>query len=208
MRESLIEREVLWAMAPHIIWPLRFVLPHHNGLRPAWLLRLGLFLYDHLGGRKLLPPTKTLDLRSDPAGKPLKPEFTRGFEYSDCWVDDARLVVLNAQDAADARRDIRVRTEVTRRERERGIAGSIDDRATGSAGAGDSAARISSTPPGPGSPRCCRTGSAATPSAQRPAGQGQPHRRAAACSTTTAPISSRTPTGASSSPSPTSTTSR
>ena len=79
-------------MAPHIIWPMRFVLPHTSGLRPAWLLRLGLFLYDHLGGRKLLPPTRTLDLRTDPAGKPLKPAFTRGFEYSDCWVDDARLV--------------------------------------------------------------------------------------------------------------------
>ena len=71
VREALIEREVLWGIAPHIIRPLRFVLPHHAGLRPAWLLRFGLFLYDHLGGRKLLPPTRTLDLRIDVAGKPL-----------------------------------------------------------------------------------------------------------------------------------------
>src|SRR6478672_3346074 len=78
VREALIEREVLLRMAPHIIWPLRFVLPYHSGLRPPWLLRLGLFLYDHLGGRKILPGTRTLDLRTDPAGKPLKPgEFTR-----------------------------------------------------------------------------------------------------------------------------------
>ncbi|MGB0084855.1 MAG: glycerol-3-phosphate dehydrogenase, partial [Rhodomicrobiaceae bacterium] len=112
VREALKEREVLWAMAPHIIWPLRFVLPHHKGLRPAFIIRLGLFLYDHLGGRKLLPGTRTLDLRSDPAGAPLKPEFKRGFEYSDCWVEDARLVVLNAMDAAARGAEIRVRTEV------------------------------------------------------------------------------------------------
>jgi glycerol-3-phosphate dehydrogenase len=112
VRESLIERERLWAMAPHIIWPLRFVLPHHGGLRPAWMLRLGLFLYDHLGGRKRLPAARTLDLRNDPAGTPLKPAFVKGFEYSDCWVDDARLVVLNARDAADRGADIRTRTEV------------------------------------------------------------------------------------------------
>ena len=73
VRESLMEREVLWRSAPHIIWPMRFVLPWVEGVRPAWLIRLGLFLYDHLGGRKLLPPTRTLDMRSDPAGKPLKP---------------------------------------------------------------------------------------------------------------------------------------
>jgi glycerol-3-phosphate dehydrogenase len=100
VREALMEREVLWGIAPHIVWPLRFVLPHHKDLRPAWLLRLGLFLYDHLGGRKRLPPTRTLRLRSDPAGEPLKPDFTVGFEYSDCWVEDSRLVVLNARDAA------------------------------------------------------------------------------------------------------------
>jgi glycerol-3-phosphate dehydrogenase len=101
VREALIEREVLWKLAPHIIWPLRFVLPHHKGLRPAWLLRLGLFLYDHLGGRKLLPATATLDLRSHPAGKPLKPGYAKAFEYSDCWVQDSRLVVLNAMDARE-----------------------------------------------------------------------------------------------------------
>ena len=112
VREALREREVLLAAMPHIAWPLRFVLPHHEGLRPAWLLRLGLFVYDHLGGRKLLPPTRTLDLRSDPAGAPLKDTFTRGFEYSDCWVEDSRLVVLNARDAADKGATIRTRTRL------------------------------------------------------------------------------------------------
>lgn len=113
VRESLMERETLWSMAPQIIWPLRFVLPHHRGLRPAWMLRLGLFLYDNLGGRKLLPSTRTLDLRTDPVGAPLQDGFTRGFEYSDCWVDDARLVLLNARDAADRGAVIRTRTRVT-----------------------------------------------------------------------------------------------
>jgi glycerol-3-phosphate dehydrogenase len=101
VREALIEREVLWHLAPHIIWPLRFILPHTTGMRPAWLLRLGLFLYDHLGGRRFLPPTRTLDLRVDQAGQPLKPGFARAFEYSDCWVEDSRLVVLNAMDARE-----------------------------------------------------------------------------------------------------------
>src|SRR5271170_961588 len=110
VREALMEREVLWGIAPHIIWPLRFVLPHHRQLRPAWLLRLGLFIYDHLGGRKRLPPTRTLDLRSDPAGALLKPEFTRGFAYSDCWVEDSRLVLLNARDAAERGATIAPRT--------------------------------------------------------------------------------------------------
>jgi glycerol-3-phosphate dehydrogenase len=121
VRESLMERERLWRIAPHIIWPLRFVLPHRKGLRPRWLIRLGLFLYDHLGGRKLLPATRTLDLRSDPAGAPLKPGFTTAFEYSDGWVDDARLVVLNARDAADRGADIRTRCEVTRLSRDNGL---------------------------------------------------------------------------------------
>lgn len=101
VRESLVERERLWGIAPHIIWPLRFVLPHQPGVRPAWLVRLGLFLYDHIGGRKRLPAARRLNLRRDPAGVPLKPKFDLAFEYSDCWVDDARLVVLNARDAAD-----------------------------------------------------------------------------------------------------------
>ena len=100
VREALIERETLLVAMPHISWPLRFVLPHHDGLRPAWLLRLGLFLYDHLGGRKILPPTRSLDLHEDPAGAPLKPGYEKAFEYSDCWVEDARLVVLLARDAA------------------------------------------------------------------------------------------------------------
>jgi glycerol-3-phosphate dehydrogenase len=120
VRKSLREREVLWAMAPHIVWPLRFVLPCHTGMRPAWLLRFGLFLYDHIGGRKRLPGTRVLDLRQDPAGVPLKPGFVRAFEYSDCWVDDARLVVLNARDAADRGAVIRTRTAVTRAVREGG----------------------------------------------------------------------------------------
>ncbi len=120
VRESLMEREVLWAMAPHIIRPLRFVLPHHKGLRPAWLIRLGLFLYDHLGGRKLLPGCRTLNLKTDPVGRPLKPHFAKAFEYSDCWVDDARLVALNALDAAERGAEVRVRTEVTSARRENG----------------------------------------------------------------------------------------
>ncbi|MGF7159251.1 glycerol-3-phosphate dehydrogenase [Rhodoligotrophos appendicifer] len=112
VREALIEREVLLRAAPHIIWPLRFVLPHHKGLRPAWLIRLGLFLYDHLGGRKLLPPSRSLDLRTDVAGRPLKPDFVKAMEYSDCWVDDARLVALTAMDAKARGADIRTRSEL------------------------------------------------------------------------------------------------
>ena len=110
VREALIERERLWRIAPHIIHELRFILPHSKGLRPAWLIRLGLFLYDHLGGRELLPGTRSLDLRTDPAGRPLKAHFGKAFEYSDCWVDDARLVVLNALDAARSGAVIRPRT--------------------------------------------------------------------------------------------------
>ncbi len=121
VRESLMEREILWANAPHIIWPLRFVLPHHKGLRPAWFLRLGLFIYDHLGGRKLLPATKTIDMQSDVSGTPLKPLFSKGFEYSDCWVDDARLVVLNAMDASSRGAVVRTRTKVVGARRENGI---------------------------------------------------------------------------------------
>ena len=100
MREALIEREVLLRAAPHIIWPMRFVLPHAPSSVRAWLVRLGLFLYDHLGGRERLPGTRSLDLRATPEGAPITRRFRRAFEYSDCWVDDARLVVLNAVDAA------------------------------------------------------------------------------------------------------------
>jgi glycerol-3-phosphate dehydrogenase len=121
VREALIEREVLWRIAPHIIWPLRFVLPHHRDLRPAWMLRLGLFLYDHLGGRRLLPPTRTLRLAGDAAGEPLKPQYTLAFEYSDCWADDARLVILNARDAADRGAVIASRTRCVSGERSGGL---------------------------------------------------------------------------------------
>ncbi|MDO8359571.1 MAG: glycerol-3-phosphate dehydrogenase, partial [Devosia sp.] len=121
VREALMEREVLWASAPHIIWPLRIVLPHHRGLRPAWFLRLGLFIYDHLGGRKLLPPTRTLDMHADPAGKPLQDLYSKAFEFSDCWVNDARMVVLNARDAAERGATIRTRTTVTSARSEGGV---------------------------------------------------------------------------------------
>ncbi len=121
VREALMEREVLWRLAPHIVWPLRFVLPHHAGLRPAWLLRLGLFLYDHIGGRRLLPPTRTLDLRTDPAGEPLKGEDATAFEYSDCWVEDSRLVALNAADAAIRGAAIHTRTKVVSADRSEGL---------------------------------------------------------------------------------------
>ena len=121
VREALMEREVLWGIAPHIIWPLRFVLPHHKGLRPAWMLRLGLFLYDHLGGRKKLPPTRVVRLRRDPAGRPLDPRFVRAYEYSDCWVEDSRLVVLNARDAADRGAVIEPRTRCISGAREGGL---------------------------------------------------------------------------------------
>ena len=112
VREALIEREVLLDAAPHIIWPMRFVLPHSPEQRPAWLVRLGLFLYDHLGGRKKLPATRAIDLASDPVGEPIKDAYSRAFEYSDCWVDDSRLVVLNALDAQARGADIRTRTAV------------------------------------------------------------------------------------------------
>jgi glycerol-3-phosphate dehydrogenase len=112
VRESLVEREILWGIAPHIIHPMRFVLPYRQGLRPRWLLRAGLFLYDHIGGRKRLPATRTIDLRNHAAGAPLQPGFTTGFEYSDGWVNDARLVVLNARDAADRGAEVRTRCEV------------------------------------------------------------------------------------------------
>ncbi len=134
VREALLERETLWRIAPHIIWPLRFVLPHHKGLRPAWLLRLGLFLYDHLGGRKLLPPTRTLHLRDDAAGVPLKPEYTLGFEYSDCWVEDSRLVALNARDAAERGAVIATRTRCVSGVRKDGVwIVTLRDEATGEA---------------------------------------------------------------------------
>lgn len=110
VREALKEREVLLAMAPHIIWPLRFILPHNDELRPAWLVRLGLFLYDNIGGRKRLPGTTTRRL-DGPEDTVLKPRFTTAFEYSDCWVIDSRLTILNAQDAAQKGATIATRTK-------------------------------------------------------------------------------------------------
>lgn len=142
VREALAERETLLAAMPHISWPLRFVLPYDpamrfesdtptsrllgtvmpwlRGRRPAWLIRLGLFLYDTLGGRRVLPATRTLDLAADPAGRPLRPELRRAWEYSDCWVEDSRLVALNARDAAARGARILVRTEAISARREDG----------------------------------------------------------------------------------------
>jgi glycerol-3-phosphate dehydrogenase len=121
VRAALMEREVLWSIAPHIIWPLRFVLPYHAKLRPRWMLRVGLFLYDHIGGRRKLPKTRVVDLTCDVTGRPLKPEFTRGFEYSDCWVEDSRLVVLNAMAAAELGATILPRKRCLSAERQGGL---------------------------------------------------------------------------------------
>jgi glycerol-3-phosphate dehydrogenase len=118
VREALAEREVLLRMAPHIIRPLRFVLPHHGAMRPVWQLRLGLFLYDRLGGRKILHGSRVVDLAHGAVGVPLKRQFKLGFEYSDCRVDDARLVVLNAMDAAERGAVIRTHTRLTRADRD------------------------------------------------------------------------------------------
>jgi len=112
VREALIERERLWGMAPHIIWPLRFVLPQLHSPRPAWMVRLGLWLYDHLGGRKRLPATETIDLAHAPQGVGLNPGAGKAFVYSDCWVEDSRLVVLNAMDAATRGATILTRTRL------------------------------------------------------------------------------------------------
>ncbi|PMQ17538.1 glycerol-3-phosphate dehydrogenase [Janthinobacterium sp. AD80] len=118
VRKALIEREVLLRSAPHIMWPLRFVMPHAKGQRPAWLIRAGLFLYDMLARRELLPASSGIDLARHAAGQPLKPKFKRGFVYSDGWVDDARLVVLNAIDAAEHGATILTRTRCTTLARE------------------------------------------------------------------------------------------
>src|SRR6476469_9237966 len=117
VREALIEREVLLRMAPHLIRPMRFVLPVEPSMRPRWMLRLGLFVYDHLGGRKMLPPTRAVDLSRGPLGAPLKGRYQHGFEYSDCAVDDARLVILNSVDAAARGAVVRTRTRCVRVER-------------------------------------------------------------------------------------------
>ncbi|MCE3025935.1 glycerol-3-phosphate dehydrogenase [Salinicola sp. DM10] len=117
VREALREREVMLRKAPHIVWPMRFILPHQPHLRPAWMIRAGLFLYDHLSHRDSLPNAKRLTF--DAQG-PLVPEIKRGFEYSDCWVDDARLVLLNALQAQDKGADIRLRTRCSAANEENG----------------------------------------------------------------------------------------
>lgn len=113
VRKALAEREVLLRSAPHIMWPMRFVMPHDPSMRPVWMIRAGLFLYDHLARREVLPDSETISLRRHPAGGPLKEEFKRGFAYSDGWVDDARLVVLNAVDAAAHGTTVLTRTACT-----------------------------------------------------------------------------------------------
>jgi glycerol-3-phosphate dehydrogenase len=133
VREALIEREVLLRAAPHIVWPMRFVLPHSPEQRPAWLVRLGLLLYDTLGGRKLLPPTRALDLRTAPEGASIREEFAKGFEYSDCWVDDSRLVVLNALDAKRRGAEVLTRTAAIAARREGDVwDATLEDRRDGS----------------------------------------------------------------------------
>lgn len=118
VREALAERERLLRLAPHVIWPLRFVLPHDKGLRPAWLLRLGLFLYDHLARLRTLPGSESVDLRRSSFGIPLQDRLTKGFVYSDCWVEDSRLVVLNAMDAREHGAEVLTRTGVVSARRE------------------------------------------------------------------------------------------
>ena len=118
VREALAEREVLLAKAPHIVKPMRFVLPHRPHLRPTWMIRVGLFLYDNLGKREKLPASRGLRFDADSA---LKPEIKRGFEYSDCWVDDARLVVLNAIAARENGAHIHTRTQCLSAQRSNGL---------------------------------------------------------------------------------------
>jgi len=118
VRKALAERERLLRSAPHIMWPLRFVMPHDPSMRPVWMVRIGLFLYDHLAKREWLPGSTTVDLRRHPAGAPLKGAYTRGFVYSDGWVDDARLVVLNAVDAAERGATILTRCRCEQAERD------------------------------------------------------------------------------------------
>jgi glycerol-3-phosphate dehydrogenase len=117
VRKSLREREIVLTAAPHICWPLRFVLPHDSHLRPAWMIRAGLFMYDHLARRRILPGSEGVDLRRHAAGAPLESRYTRGFVYSDAWVDDARLVVLTARDAHEHGATVATRTRCTRLER-------------------------------------------------------------------------------------------
>jgi len=133
VRKALIEREVILAAAPHLAWPLRLVLIHSPEQRPRWLIRLGLALYDRLGGRKRIPATAAVNLETEPEGEPVAPEFRRGFAYWDVWVDDSRLVILNAVDAARRGASVRTRTEMTSAWRENGIwRAALRDRRRGS----------------------------------------------------------------------------
>ena len=179
VREALMEREVLWRIAPHIIWPLRFVLPHHKGLRPAWLLRLGLFLYDHIGGRKLLPATRTLDLARDPAGKPLKPTASPGPSNIPTAGSTMRAWSCSTRATRPtAAPTIRTRTRAVELGAGATASGRSPSRTPRPARARRSRRARWSTPPAPGSTMCWPPAPAATPSAQRAAGPGQPHRRA------------------------------
>ena len=121
VREALAERERLLAIAPHIIWPLRFVLPHDRTMRPAWLLRLGLLIYDSIGGRRTLPGSESLRFDGTGFGDALRPGIARGFAYSDCWVEDSRLVVLNAMDAAERGATVLTRTRLVSARRAGGV---------------------------------------------------------------------------------------
>lgn len=121
VRKALQEREVLLASAPHIMWPLRFVMPHDAHLRPLWMIRAGLFLYDNLARRRRLAASAALNLRRHPAGTPLEAQFTRGFIYSDGWTDDARLVVLNALDASTRGATVLTRTRCVKIEMRDGL---------------------------------------------------------------------------------------
>ncbi|AOW46123.1 glycerol-3-phosphate dehydrogenase [Acetobacter ascendens] len=132
VREALMERERLLKMAPHIMWPLRFVLPHSKLVRPAWMLKAGLFLYDHLASNMTLPKSRGIDFRTHSSGAALKPEYTKGFVYSDGWVQDSRLVVLNAMDAAERGADVRTRTRLIAASRANGVwEATLEDRSTG-----------------------------------------------------------------------------
>ncbi len=120
VREALREREVLLANAPHIVRPMRFVLPHDRNLRPAWMIQIGMMFYDHLGGRRKLPGSRRVDLDATGLRSGLRPEFRIGFEYSDCWVDDARMVALNAIDASERGAEVLTRTRCVSARREAG----------------------------------------------------------------------------------------
>ena len=132
VKEALTERERLLKMAPHIMWPMRFVLPHSKLVRPAWMLKAGLFLYDHLASNMTLPKSRAIDFRTHSAGQPLKSDYTKGFVYSDGWVQDSRLVVLNAIDAAERGADVRTRTRLINATRQNGLwQAELEDRVTG-----------------------------------------------------------------------------